>query len=85
MNDWRWMMRVVVCSATLLVLVAGLWWTVGFNVAVQAQGNDPNVVMLDNCSHTDPGIARLSVESSGSRVITLRRLPSFNNLRLGRS
>jgi plastocyanin len=48
------MMRVAVCSLAVLVLAAGLVLTVGFDGAAKAQGNDPNVVMLDNCSHTDP-------------------------------
>jgi plastocyanin len=61
-------MRVAVCSATLLLLAAGLWWTVGFDPAVQAQGNDPNVVMLDNCSHTDPAYAPFGGCPEGSAL-----------------
>jgi plastocyanin len=49
------MMRAVVLSIATLVLLAGLL-TIGVNspVQVQAQGNDPNILMLDNCDNTDP-------------------------------
>ena len=49
-------MRVVGLSVFLLAALVALMWTVHFDFAVQAQaqGNDPNVLMLDNCSNTDP-------------------------------
>src|SRR5688572_20171934 len=43
----------IVLFVIMLALVASVWSTVDF--AALAQGNDPNVVMLDNCSTSDPG------------------------------
>jgi hypothetical protein len=48
------MIRFAAFSLFLLMLVAGLLFTSEPRAKAQGLGNDPNVVMLDNCSPTDP-------------------------------
>lgn len=47
-------MRNGVLFVILLALLAAVWATVDFAVLAQVHSNDPNVVMMDNCSTTDP-------------------------------
>lgn len=61
-------MRIAMCSLALLVLAAGLFGTLGFDGAARAQGNDPNVVMLDNCSHTDAAYGSVGGCPEGSAL-----------------
>jgi plastocyanin len=49
------MMRVMILSLLVLTLSAGLARTIDIGAALQAQGNDPNILMLDNCDPSDPG------------------------------
>jgi hypothetical protein len=49
-------MRIVSMSVILLGALAAALWIIDPNLPVraQAQGNNPNVLMLDNCSDNDP-------------------------------
>jgi plastocyanin len=46
-------MRLVTLSVLVLVVSVGLARTVDLDSALYAQGNDPNILMLDNCDPSD--------------------------------
>jgi hypothetical protein len=47
-------MRLVVPFVVMLALAAGILSTIDFPAQAQGHSKDPNIVMLDNCSTTDP-------------------------------
>ena len=61
-------MRIATCSLIMLAIAAGLWITVESRAKAQGPGNDPNVVMFDNCSPSDPAYAGFGGCPEGSAL-----------------